>query len=130
MQNGFTLVEVVIAMTLLAIVSLGLSQALLEGQQHARILEEDRVIHAACQEVIMELPGRNWGPAATPGTIEYMRVNSPLILDLTEFPGEAGTITVTDVSTAYAEKGKAGSVYKIEVRFRHHSFVTYVDNVN
>lgn len=130
MENGFTLVEVVIAMTLLAIVSLGLSQALLEGQRHTRILEEDRVIQAACQELIMELPGRDWGPVTTDGTIENMKSKSPLTFDLTEFPGESGVITVMDVSTVFPEKAKAGSVYKIEVRFRHHSFVTYVDNVN
>jgi prepilin-type N-terminal cleavage/methylation domain-containing protein len=130
MQGGFSLIEVMIALTVLALVALGLGQAFLQGQRHARTIEQDRAVNSTCQSMLMDLAGRNWGNTTTPGTIEYMRVNSPIAFQLSEFPGETGTITVNDVSTSFSEKVKTGSVYKIEVSFRQHVFIAYVDNVN
>lgn len=129
-EEGFSLLEVIIALTVLALVALGLGQAFLQGQRHARTIEQDRAVNSICQTILMELTGRDWGDTTTAGTIEYMRVNSPISFQLSEFPGETGTIMVTDVSTAFTEKIKTGSVYKIEVAFRQHSFIAYVDNVN
>ena len=129
-EEGFSLLEVVVAMTVLALVALGLGQAFLLGQRHARTIEQDRSVNSVCQTMLMELTGRNWGSTSEVGSIEYMRVNSPISFQLSEFPGETGTIMVTDVSTAFSEKTKTGSVYKIEVTFRQHSFIAYVDNIN
>jgi prepilin-type N-terminal cleavage/methylation domain-containing protein len=129
-EKGFSLLEVIVALTVLALVSLGLGQAFLLGQRHARTIEQDRAVNSICQTMLMELTGRDWGSTSDAGTIEYMRVNSPISFQLSEFPGETGTIMVTDVSTAFSEKVKTGSVYKIEVTFRQHSFIAYVNNVN
>jgi prepilin-type N-terminal cleavage/methylation domain-containing protein len=129
-QDGFSLLEVIIAMTVLALVATGLGQALLQGQQHAQTIEQDRTVRVICQTMLMELAGSAWGDTTMPGTIEFMRANGPISFQLGEFPDELGTITVTDVSTNYAEKVKSGSVYKLEVTFRYHSFTAYVENVN
>jgi prepilin-type N-terminal cleavage/methylation domain-containing protein len=129
-QNGFTLLEVVIALAVLAIVSLSLGQALLQGQQHARIIEEDRDIRAKCQSLLMELAHRNWGTSFQTGTIAYLYANSPSSFQLSGFPNETGTITVTNVTTVFYPGQKSGSVYRIEVAFRYHVFITYVNNVS
>ena len=129
MQDGFSLLEVVIALTLLSLIAAGMGQAMVRGQEHARVIEQDRAVRSACQSVLMELAKRNWSPSTTVGTIEYMRNNSPLSFQLSQFPGESGIATITDVSTTYPEKVKSGSIYKIEVTFRQQSLVTYVVNV-
>lgn len=129
MQNGFSLLEVMIAMTVLALVAAGMGQALLQGQQHAWSIEQDRRIRSRCQSLLMELVESEWTPSSQEGTIEYMRDNSPLSFEIRGVPGETGTVEVTDVSTSYAEKLKTGSVYRIQVTFRQHTFAAYVENV-
>lgn len=131
MQDGFSLVEVVIATSLLAIIALGLGQAMVQGLQHGEIVKQDREIRAVCQSMAMEMANRPWGSTTEVGTIEYMRVNSPLSIQFSGFPpSEMGRVTVTDVTTSFSEKVKTGSVYKINVTFRQHSYTTYVENVN
>ena len=83
MQDGFSLLEVIIALTVLALVAVGLGQALLQGQQHAKTIEQDRAVRSICQTMLMDLAGRDWGSATEPGTIEYMRTTSPTSFQLT-----------------------------------------------
>ena len=133
-EQGFTLLEIVIAMTMLSLIATGAGQALLKGQQHARIIEQDREIRAICQTLIMDLAGREWGTSGTVGTIEYMKNKTdgshPVEIQFKDFPGERGEIIVTDETTGFAEKKGTGKVYKIEVVFRQHSFETYVVKVD
>jgi len=129
-ENGFSLLEVVIALAILAIASLGLGQALLQGQQHARYIEEDRDARAKCQSLLMDLSQRDWGTTTTIGSIAYLHANSPLSFQLDGFPNETGTITVTDVTVNFDSGQKSGSIYRIEVSFRQHTFFAYVDNIN
>lgn len=130
MQDGFSLVEVVIATSLLAIIALGLGQAMVQGIQHGETIKQDREVRAVCQSMAMELANRPWGTSTQVGSIEYMLANSPLVVQFSSFPKETGQVTVTDVSSAYAEKEKTGSIYKINVSFRQHSYTAYVENVN
>ena len=129
-EEGFTLLEIVIAMTILSLIVSGAGQALLKGQQHARIIEQDREVRAICQTLIMDLAGRDWEPSGTIGTIEYMIAHSPLEIQFKDFSGEKGKIIVTNVTTSFTEEKGTGKVYKIEVVFRQHSFETYVVNVD
>ena len=134
MQDGFSLLEVVIALALLALVAAGLGQALVQGQQHAYLIQKDREVRAICQTMLMELAGRPWGTSTQVGSIEYMRVNSPLSCQLSQFPQEQCIITVSDVTGAadapFSEKRSgAGSIYKIELSFRQHAYSAYVQNV-
>ena len=130
MQNGFSLIEVIIATSLLAIIALGLGQAMVHGLQHGEVIKQDREIRAICQSMAMELAKRPWGSTSDVGTIEYMRVNSPFDVQFRGFPDGMGRVTVTDVTTSFAEKAKTGSIYRITVAFRQHLFTTYVENVN
>jgi hypothetical protein len=103
---------------------------MVQGLQHGEIIKEDREIRAVCQSMAMELAKRPWGSSSDVGTIEYMYANSPIDVQFSGFGNEMGRLTVTDVTVDYAEKVKTGSIYKINVSFRQHSFTTYVENVN
>jgi prepilin-type N-terminal cleavage/methylation domain-containing protein len=129
-QDGFSLVEVVIATSLMAVIALGLGQAMVQGIQHGETIKQDREVRAVCQSMAMELANRPWGTSTQVGSVEYMRVNSPLTVQFSGFPNETGQVAVTDITSAYPEKEKTGSVYRISVSFRQHSYTTYVENVN
>jgi hypothetical protein len=103
---------------------------MVQGLQHGETIKQDREVRAVCQSMAMELAKRPWGSSTEVGTIEYMYAHSPFGIQLSSFPKETGQVTVTDVTAAYAEKEKSGSVYKITVTFRQHSYTTYVENVN
>jgi type II secretory pathway pseudopilin PulG len=54
---GFTLVEIMIAITFLSLVALGVGQALVTGQRTSRQLGEDATILASCQDLMRQFGG-------------------------------------------------------------------------
>ena len=58
-ETGFTLLEVVIAVTILSVVAVGVGQALLTGQRASRELARQTAILSACEDWMRQVSGES-----------------------------------------------------------------------
>jgi type II secretory pathway pseudopilin PulG len=54
-ETGFTLVEIMVAMAFFSLVIVGVAQAIITGQQHSQIIEENALILARCEDIMYQM---------------------------------------------------------------------------
>lgn len=54
-EAGFTLVEIMVAISFFSLVIIGVAQAIVTGQQHSRAIGENALIMAQCEEILRQM---------------------------------------------------------------------------
>lgn len=104
-QGGFSLLEIMIAMIILAVAMLGVLSLLLVTHQHNQSTSETALAYKSCQEIMEQLQGMNYDDMLAQNGVTF--VAKKLHKDL-----PIGIIEVTDASPAGDPDTKA------EVRVR------------
>ncbi len=105
-QGGFSILEVMIAMVILAIALLGMMGVLLLLHQHNTSMDEASLATKACQEMMEQLVGLDWATMWAQNGLAFVAPKlSPT--------ANVGLIQITDLSGAGAG---AGSSTKAEMR--------------
>lgn len=105
-RGGFSLVEVMIAMVVLAIALLGMMGVLLVTHQHNASTDETSLATKACQEMMEQLVGMDWATM-------WAQNGLPFAAPKLSPTANVGLVTITDLSGA---GGGVGSSTKAEMR--------------